>query len=192
MQVGGWVAFYRKWVIAFRVLLFCFTQLFSRYASFTTARSVDQERKRVKRLKYGLRIKSFILSITFTWLVYLLDYAIDLLQRDFYLSEVCVRCEAYVDGFGPFSHFVTFTCLVPLERGRKSRVQAARERERPFHLSLFLGLPIVFAFLPNVCENPHYASFDHLEVCDTLWFDLIKGAEPEFCFKAGCSFVSCT
>ena len=130
MQVGGWVAFYRKWVISFRVLLFCFTQLFSRYASFTTARSVDQERKRVKRLKYGLRIKSFILSITFTWLVYLLDYAIDLLQRDFYLSEVCVRCEAYVDGFGPISHFVTFTCLVPLERGRKSRVQKEKEKEK--------------------------------------------------------------
>ena len=65
-QVGGWVAFYRKWVIAFRVLLFCFTQLFFRYASFTTVKSVDQERKRVKRLKYGLPIKTFILSITFT------------------------------------------------------------------------------------------------------------------------------
>lgn len=186
------MAFYRKWVIAFRVLLFCFTQLFFRYASFTMVKSVDQERKRVKRLKYGLPIKTFILSITFTWLVYLLDHPIDLLQRDFHLSEVCVPCEAYLDGrFGPFSYFCTFTCLVPVERGGKSRVQATRGRERPFHLSLFSALPIAFAIATNFCENPHYASFDHLEGWDTLWFNLIK-AEPEFCFTAGCSFVSCT
>ena len=32
----------------FSCFAFCFTQLFFRYASFTTAKSVDQERKRVK------------------------------------------------------------------------------------------------------------------------------------------------
>ena len=89
-----------------------------------------------------------------TSVVYLLDHAIDLPQTDAHLSEV-LPCEAHLD--------FTFTCVVPLERGRKSCVQAARERERPSHLSLFSALPIVFAFVTNFCENPHYASFNHLE-----------------------------
>lgn len=182
-QVGGWVAFYRKWVIAFRVLLFCFTQLFFRYASFTTVKSVDQERKRVKRLKYELPIKSIILLITFTWLVYLLDHAIDVLQRDFHLSEVCVSCEAYLDGrFGPFSYFCTITCLVPVERGRKSRVQATRGRERPFHLSLFSALPIVFALPRIFAKIPTTQALITLKaeiLCGLIWSKLNQSSASE-------------